>query len=63
MGSLFDWGQATWDRARRGAQPPLPLLGKAPNSPVLTHSRRDEKHIQLFYLESGERMCEIKMPP
>jgi len=32
-----------------------------PNSPALTRSLRDTKQTQLFYLESGERMCEIKV--
>lgn len=52
MGQSQVWGTA-----------PSATAGKVPNSPVLTHFWQDEKHIQLFYLESGERMCEIKIPP
>lgn len=41
--------------------PPCMCLGELPNSGALTRSLRDKKQIQLFYLESGERMCEIKV--
>lgn len=45
-----------------GEQPLLRVcLGELPNSQALTCSLRDKKQIQLFYPESGERMCEIKV--
>lgn len=35
--------------------------GELLNSQVLTHSLQGKKQIQLFYPESGKRMCEIKV--
>lgn len=45
------------------SEQPLPCVrpGELPNSQALTRSLRDKKQIQLFYPESGERMCQIKV--